>query len=225
MASLRTRAAAGLVNLAGVVWLALFASAGTLRFWQAWVYWALFVGTSLVATLFFLRSDPGLVESRMKAGPLAERRTSQKLIQAVAGLSFVGLLVVPGLERRLRGASFPPAAAWLGDLGVVGGFAIMCVAMRANSFASSTIEVQASQRVISSGLYGFVRHPLYTGGLLMFAATPLALASWWGFALVPPMCIAITARLLDEERLLARELPGYADYCAKVRSRLIPGVW
>jgi protein-S-isoprenylcysteine O-methyltransferase Ste14 len=225
MADLRRRAFVGLAQSEVIVWLAIFVPVGTLRFWEGWVYWILFTAFVLSATLYLLRHDPGLVERRMKVGPIAERRTNQKIIQALASLFFIALFVVPGLDRRFHVSAVPIAGVVAGDLGFLVGCAIAFLSLRENSFASSTIEVTSDQRVISSGVYGVVRHPLYAGALLLLAATPLALASWWGLALVLPMVGVIAARLVDEERYLARNLSGYDAYRAKVRARLIPYIW
>jgi protein-S-isoprenylcysteine O-methyltransferase Ste14 len=225
MADLRRRAFAGLAQLLVILSLLLFLPAGTIRFWEAWVYLALFTAFVLTVTLYLLRHDPGLVESRMKVGPVAERQTNQKIIQALATLFFVGLFVVPALDRRFHVSAVPVVLVLAGDALVVAGCAVAFLSLRENSFASSTIEVAANQRVISTGVYAVVRHPLYAGALLLLAATPLALASWWGLALVPPMIAVIAARLVDEERYLARNLAGYEAYRAAVRSRLIPWVW
>jgi protein-S-isoprenylcysteine O-methyltransferase Ste14 len=158
-------------------------------------------------------------------GPVAERRPRQKVVQAVASVAFVALHVVPGLDRRWGWTSVPTAVSLAADLVVLaclGG--IFCV-FSVNGHASSTVGVTAQQRVVTTGPYAVVRHPMYAAALVMLAATPLALGSLAGLPVVLLMVAAIAARTLDEERLLRSELAGYRAYCQAVRWRLAPGVW
>ena len=222
---LRLRAFLGLANLQVAIALLLFLSAGTVRFWQAWAYWGVFSAAVLLITLYLLRHDPGLVGRRMHAGPVAEREPSQRLIQGLAGLLFCAMFVVPGIERRFRPSALPPLAALGADVLVAAGFAIVHFVFRENGHASSVIEVEPGQRVVSTGPYALVRHPMYAGAMLMILATPLALGSIWALACALPLCGAVVARLLDEERYLAANLQGYEEYLRKVRCRLIPRVW
>ena len=205
--------------------LLLFLPAWTLRFWEAWLYWAVFSLAVILITLHFLEHDPGLIGRRLEAGPGAERRQSQKVIQSLASLLFCATFMVPGFERRFHPAALPVPLVLAADLLVAAGFAIVFRVFRENSYASSAIEVAAGQRVISSGPYAHVRHPMYAGAGLMLLATPPALGSRWALACVLPLCGVIVARLLDEERYLSASLPGYEEYRRKVRYRLIPHVW
>lgn len=219
------KAFAGIAWLLAVIAVALFGSAGTVRWWQGWAYWSVFLVAVVAITVHFLRHAPDLIRRRLAAGPVAEQRFAQRMIQSVASLCFVALFVVAGLDRRNGWSSAPTSVAVAGDAAVAAGFAIVFWVFRENRHASATIEVAADQRVISTGPYGYVRHPMYTGGLLLMAATPVALGSPVALPLVLPLAGVIVARLLDEERLLSAELPGYVAYCREVPYRLVPRVW
>jgi len=208
-----------------VMGLVLFISAGTIRYWQAWTYLLLFVGMSAVITLDLLRRDPALLERRLKGGPTAERRPVQRLIMLGASLGFIALLVVPALDRRFQWSVVPIGGILTGDALFALGFAFIWRVYRENTFTAATIEVTAGQRVISTGPYAIVRHPMYASALLYLVGTPLALGSYWGLLALPLMLPFLFWRLIDEERLLARDLPGYTDYQQRVRYRLVPFLW
>jgi protein-S-isoprenylcysteine O-methyltransferase Ste14 len=222
---LRKKALTGLARLQVVLALLLFLPAWSLRFWEAWVYWVLFGTCVSSITIYFLRRDPGLVESRLEVGPGAEHEKSQKVIQALASIFVCALVVVPGIEHRFHPLLIPTPLVFAADALFVAGLAVAFLAAAENSHASSIVEVKAGQRVISTGPYSFVRHPMYAGAVLMFLATPVALGSLWSLACALPLCLTVGARLLGEERYLSTSLPGYGEYCAKVRYRLIPCVW
>ena len=215
----------GLLRLQAILALLIFLPAGSLRYWQGWLFWIVFFACVLVVTLYFVQHDPHLIENRMKAGPGAEQETSQKIIQAFTGTLAAALVIISGLDHRYRWSSVATPIVLLGDALIVFGFAIVFQVFRENSFAASTIKVEAEQRVISTGLYGWVRHPMYVGGALMLLAAPLALGSLWGVLIGIALTAAIVVRLLDEERYLSINLPGYDAYRRKVRYRLIPMVW
>ena len=225
MATLKTRAWLSLAVLAAVMGSLIFGAAGSFRYWQAWIYLLLFFGLSAAITLDLLRRDPALLERRLKGGPTAERRPLQRLIMVGASLGFIALLVVPALDFRFGWSSVPLGGVVVGDVLFVLGFGFIGRVYRENTFTSATIEVAAGQRVISTGPYSVVRHPMYASALLYLLGTPLALGSYWGFVATLGMLPFLIWRLLDEERLLATELAGYTDYQRKVRFRLVPGVW
>ncbi len=225
MSSLLVRAFLGLAFLLVVLALALFFPAGTIGYWQAWVYLGVFGGCALLITIYLIRHDPHLLERRVQAGPVAETRKSQQVIQSLASLFFIAMFIVPGLDQRFHWSSVPAAVSLVADAVVALGFYIVFLTFRENSFTSATIEVAEAQRVISSGPYGVVRHPMYAGAFLLLLATPLALGSWVSLPLPFPLMAVIVARLLDEERYLAANLNGYAAYRERVRWRLAPGVW
>jgi len=224
--SLAKRALTGLIQFLLVLGLLLLLPAWSLHYWEAWLYWAVFSGCTLAITIQLLRRDPALVARRLHAGPGAEQEKTQKIIQALASVLVVVLFVVPGLDRRF-GWSPSIGAAWeIGaDVLVAVGFLVMFLAFRENTHAASIIAVEADQRVVSSGVYALVRHPLYTGGLLSFLATPIALGSV--IAVIPAVALSVVigVRLLAEERFLVEHLAGYRAYCQIVRFRLVPGVW
>jgi protein-S-isoprenylcysteine O-methyltransferase Ste14 len=203
----------------------LFLSAGTLRYWHGWIYLSLFLGMSVAITVDVMRRDPALLERRMKAGPTAEQRPVQRIIMAGASLGFIGLLVVPALDFRFKWSVVPLSLVVLGDLLFVLGFGFIARVYRENTFTSATIQVAEGQRVITTGPYAVVRHPMYASALLYLIGTPLALGSYWGFIALAFMLPFLIWRLIDEERLLARDLRGYAEYQQRVRYRLLPFVW
>lgn len=215
----------GLVRLQVIIAFLLFIPAGSVRYWQGWLFWIVFFACVLMVTMYFVKHDPHLIENRMKAGPRAEQETSQKIIQAFTGTLAALLVIVSALDHRFQWSSVPASICVLADALIVLGFAIVFQVFKDNSFAASTIKVEAEQRVISTGLYGWVRHPMYVGGALMLLATPLALGSLWGLPIAVAITAAIVVRLLDEERYLSANLPGYDAYCREVRYRLIPMVW
>ena len=203
----------------------LFVPAGTLDYWQAYVFMAVFVGGSAAITVYLAIKDPKLLERRMNVGPTAEKEPTQKIIMVFALLGFIALLVVPALDRRFMWSSVPPRVSVIGDLLVALGFLLVYFVIRENSYAASTIQVVEGQTVISTGPYAVVRHPMYAGVLPLLIGTPLALGSWWGLGALIFFMPALIWRLLDEERFLHKNLPGYTEYTRKVRYRLVPFVW
>ncbi|HEX7980553.1 MAG TPA: isoprenylcysteine carboxylmethyltransferase family protein [Gemmatimonadaceae bacterium] len=225
MAPLADRAWLSLVLLAVFMGAVLFGSAGTLNYWQGWAYLLLFVGLSGAVTQDLLRRDPALLERRLKGGPQAERRPAQQVIMIFASLAFLSVLVVPALDHRFRWSSVPLAGIVLGNILFIVGFLFVGRVYRENTYTSATIEIHEGQRVIDTGPYSVVRHPMYAGALLYMLGTPLALGSYIGLLGVVLMALVIVWRLSDEERMLGRELQGYEEYKTRVRYRLIPGVW
>jgi len=203
----------------------LLVPAGSLEFWQAWVYGLVFFITTTAIGIYFLRRDPRVIERRMRVGPTAEREPAQKIIMSLVLAGFALLLVVPGLDYRWHWSDVPVWLVLAADVFVVLGLLGTAIVVRQNSYAASTIKVEAGQPVVSTGLYAVVRHPMYSAALLVTAFTPLALGSTWALLIVILLIPLLAWRLLDEERFLARELPGYADYCRRVRYRLVPGIW
>jgi protein-S-isoprenylcysteine O-methyltransferase Ste14 len=213
---------AALILVMGVI---IFAAAGTMDYWQAWQFLACYFAASLVVSFWLARNDTALLERRMRGGPFAEGERSQKIIMAITSLGFVALLVVPGLDRRFGWSSMPGSVAILGDLLLLLGWLGILAVFRANSYAAATIQVTSGQTVISTGPYALVRHPMYAAALVMLLGIPVALGSWWGALVVVALVPALGWRLIDEERLLLRDLDGYAEYRRKVRWRLIPYIW
>jgi protein-S-isoprenylcysteine O-methyltransferase Ste14 len=225
MNTLTMRALRALLFVVVVMAALLFGVAGTPGYWQAWTFLAVYVALSVAITVYLAKEDPGLLQRRMSGGPLAERRTSQKIIMSVTSLGFIGLIVVPALDHRFGWSQMPPSVALAGDVLMALGWLAIFFVFKENSFTTATIELAPDQRVISTGPYALVRHPMYAGGLVLLLGIPIALGSWWGVLAFVTIMPALIWRLIDEERFLARNLPGYTEYQEKVRYRLIPRVW
>jgi len=215
----------GFAQLVLALGVCLFAPAWTFRYWQAWIYLAVFAGSAALITAYLWKNDPGLLERRVRAGPGAESEKSQIVIQVLASLAFLGLLILPSLDHRSSWSRVPLAAVIAGDALVALGFLLVFAVFKENTFTAATIGVVPDQTVVSTGPYAVVRHPMYAGALVMLLGTPPALGSWWGLLLVLALVGIIAWRLLDEERLLSQRLPGYAAYRQQVRYRLAPFLW
>lgn len=225
MGSLAARSLLSVPVLAMVCGALIFSAAGTLDYWQAWIYLTIFTVASLLITLDLIKRDPELLRRRMRGGPAAEKRSTQRVIMLFVVVIFLCLLVIPGYDRRYGWSSVPNYVVIAADLLVAVGFYFIFRVYRENTYTSATIEVAANQKVISSGPYGVVRHPLYTSALTYLLATPLALGSYWGLLPALALIPLLIWRLLDEEEMLRRELEGYSEYQKRVRYRLVPGVW
>jgi protein-S-isoprenylcysteine O-methyltransferase Ste14 len=223
--SLNSRAWSSLAVLSAVMGVLLFATAGTVRSWQGWLYLAVFVAASALTTLFLMRRDPALLERRMRGGPVAEQRPTQRLIMFGASACYMGLFVVSALDRRFGWTLVPARLVLVSDALVALGFYLIFRVYRENTFTSATIELAPDQKVISTGPYAIVRHPMYASALLYLGGTPLGLGSYWGLAAFAAMLPFLIWRLFDEEKLLAASLPGYREYQTHVIHRLIPGIW
>ncbi|MFN8499015.1 MAG: isoprenylcysteine carboxylmethyltransferase family protein [Anaerolineae bacterium] len=225
MVGLISRAILGLAFLLLVLALLLFVAAGTLSYWQAWVYLAVFAVCTIFVTAYLFKYDKQLLANRVQAGPTAETQRSQQIIQSLASVCFVALYIVAGLDQRFHWSSVAPSVSLIADVVVALGFAIVFLVFRENSYTSAVVEVAAGQTVITTGPYSLVRHPMYAGAGLLVLASPIALASWVALAPAVLLMLAIVARLLDEEKLLAQNLDGYPAYTQQVRYRLLPFVW
>src|ERR1043166_2901667 len=215
----------GLANLIIILALLLFLPAWSFHYWQAWIFLLVFSVSVLLITLYFLQKNPRLIESLIKAGPAAEQQKNQKIIQALASLFFILPFIVASLDHRFGWSHVPTYLVLLGHLLVALGLYIVFLVFRENSFTSATIEIQQEQKVISTGPYAVIRHPMYSGAFIMLLGVPLALGSWWALIFVFLLFAAIVWRLLEEEKFLAKNLTGYVSYRQKVRYRLIPYIW
>ena len=199
-----------------------FVPAGTLAYWEAWVY--LFVMLILMFSflIYFLKNDPELLERRMRT---REKETEQKLIVKFLFLSCLFTVLLPGFDKRFEWSHVPVELVIFADIIVLLGYCIVFLAMKENSYASRIIEVEKEQEIISTGPYAIVRHPMYLGQVLLLLLTPLALGSYW--AIIPALFIIpiLMARIRNEEQILERELKGYQEYMQKIKFRLIPGIW
>ena len=222
---LATRAWLAILFLLVVLGVLLFAAAGTVDYWQAWVYIGIFGVSSSFTTLDLLKRDPALLERRMRGGPTAEQRGVQKIIMAFTSVGFGALVLVPALDRRFAWSRVPTGVVIAADLLVALGFVFIFFVYRENTYTAATIQVTEGQKVVSTGPYALVRHPMYASALLYLGGTPLALGSYWGLIALAATMPFLIWRILDEERFLAASLPGYTEYQRRVRYRLIPLVW
>jgi|SRR4029453_10684998 protein-S-isoprenylcysteine O-methyltransferase Ste14 len=202
----------------------IFLPAWTLRYWQGWAFLTTFAAASTALTVYMAVYDRELLKRRLRAGPRAETESSQKIIVLLVMLGFAAFLVFPVLDHRFGWSPLPAYVSITGDVLIALGFLFIFFVLRENSYAASTIQVAEGQRVISTGPYAVVRHPMYSGALLLAIGMPLALDSWYGLVGILVILPILIWRLLDEEQFLTRNLPGYADYKSKVRWRLIPGL-
>jgi protein-S-isoprenylcysteine O-methyltransferase Ste14 len=206
--------------------LLLFVPAWTLNYWQAWVfllvYFPLFIW---IPHIYLMRKNPAALQRRMVAGPVAEKRMTQKVVIAIGLFLRAATLAVSSLDHRFGWSTVPTAICWLGIVLVAIGLGVMMLVVFENSYAAATIRVEGGQELISTGLYGLVRHPMYSGGVILIVGIPLALGSYWGLVFVIPGLILLALRILDEEKLLRAQLDGYREYTEKVRYRLVPSVW
>ena len=222
---LLARAIAGFIFLFSVIASVLLASAGTLHDGRSWVMLATFFGCAGLITVWLWFHDKALLERRVKAGPGSELDPMQNIVQGLAGLVFLVTLAVPGLDKRFGWSHLPLTVSFGGDSMIAIGFLIVFLTFRENTYTAGMIEIAEGQRVIDSGPYSIVRHPMYAGALILIAGIPLALGSWWG--LIPAVLIVpvLVWRLMREEAFLAANLAGYAGYRGRVRYRLAPAVW
>jgi len=203
----------------------LFLPAWTFNYWQAWAFLSVFGASVLAITLYLIRKDPKLLERRLYGGPTAEKETIQKIIQSVTSAGLIAILIVCALDHRRGWSTVPRCIPLTGDALVALGCLIIFFVFKENTFTSATIEMAADQTVISTGPYAVVRHPMYGGALIYLLGIPLALGSWWGLLVIVVMLPALLWRLLEEEKFLAKNLPGYSEYLNKVRYRLVPFIW
>lgn len=203
----------------------LFGPAGTFHYWQAWVFIAVFAVMSAAPTVYWALRKPEVLRRRIQSGPLAETRIVQKFAIVGVVVTVVGVCVVSALDHRFGWSHVPVAVVVVGNILVAVGLGMTTVVINQNEFAAATITVESQQPVISTGLYGVVRHPMYAFASLMIVGTPLALDSYWGLLTVIPAVAVFVFRILDEEKALRADLAGYDEYTRKVHYRLVPGIW
>jgi protein-S-isoprenylcysteine O-methyltransferase Ste14 len=214
-------------NLVGLVIFSacLFFFAGTFAFWQAWIFLPGYFISALLITRYLLKHDPGLLQRRLKGGLRAEKRISQKIIITLLQLAFLLLLAIAGLDHRRHGSHVPTSLVILANFGVLLGMYLQHLAFRANTFAAIVVAIVPEQKVISTGTYAVIRHPMYAGILVASFFMPVALGSWYACPCFLMIVGVVLLRLLAEEKFLHQSLPGYAEYCKKVPYRLFPRLW
>jgi protein-S-isoprenylcysteine O-methyltransferase Ste14 len=203
----------------------LFLPAWTFNYWQAWVFIIVFGLASNAIGIFLSLRDQALLERRKNVGPKAEQNTVQKIIMSVAVIALISLFIFSALDHRFGWSSMPAFVPVVGEVLVVLGFVIFYFVFKENRFGASNIQTEAGQKVISTGPYAFLRHPMYAGVLVLLIGVPLALGSYWCLLVLAIAIPGLILRILDEEKLLKKELPGYTDYMYKVRYRLVPYIW
>lgn len=203
----------------------IFVPAGTFRYWQGWAYVAVFVLCSGTYTVSLAKHDPGLLKRRTEAGIRHEKEFTQKVVMAFLFAACIVLVVVPPLDVRFGWSLMTWQVSIIGDALVALSFYIFYLVSKVNTYAAANVRVEEGQKVVSDGMYGYVRHPMYFGALFLFIGTPLALGSLWTLAFVPVFLPLLIARILNEEQVLERGLPDYGEYRHRVRHRLIPWVW
>lgn len=219
------RAAASSVFGLAALGLLLFLPAGTLNYWQAWVFVATTLAATITPSIYIARTNPAAMERRMHGGPRAETRPVQKVVISGAFLALLGMVAFSAYDYRMGWSHLPVWLCVLGDVLVAAGLGLAMLVVIQNGYAAATITVETGQRVVSSGVYKFVRHPMYVGNVIMMIGIPLALGSYWGLLFVIPGVLVLVVRIRDEESMLAQELAGYAEYVREVRYRLLPYVW
>lgn len=208
------------IILSIAVWTILFISAGSFKYWEAWVFW---IGFSLITfsiTIYFTKNDPELLSRRMKH----EEKETTKKAPAILKLYYIGF-ILPGLDFRFHWSNVQIWIAIISNLVAFAGYIFIVFVFKENSYASTVIQVESEQQVITTGPYSIVRHPMYLGMVVMSLFMPFALGSYWGT--IPMLLIIpiIIFRIKTEEEVLLRSLKGYKDYCLKTRYRLIPLIW
>ena len=215
----------GLVKLLSgiaLIGLLLFLPAGTWQYWQAWLLITLLFVPMTCMGIWLLISMPDLLAKRLNN---KEKEQTQKHVVALSGLMFIGGFVVCGLDHRFAWSNVPIWLTIIASVVFLVGYALYAEVLRENAYLSRTIEVQENQQLIDTGLYGIVRHPMYTATGLMFLSMPVVLGSAWALIIFAIYPILIIRRIYNEEQVLAAGLSGYTDYQQRVRWRLIPGIW
>lgn len=202
--------------------LILFIPAGTLKYWNAWLFIGAIFGPVILVVIYLIRNDPGLLEKRMKT---KEKEKAQKLIIKLSIIPFIISFLIPGLDYRYHWSAVPLWLVIAATIIMLIGYGMFFMVIRQNSYASRVIEIQEKQRVIDSGLYSVVRHPMYLSNLLMYLCMPLVLGSFYSLITMLFFLFVFYFRIRNEEEVLSEGLGGYSDYMKKVKYRLIPFIW
>jgi len=199
-----------------------FLPAWTFNYWQAWVYMLILLIPTSILLKYLYKHDPALLERRMR---MKERQKTQKLVIALSFLFFLPAFIIPGFDVRFGWSNVPLILVVIADVLVLFGYSMFALVLKTNSYASRIIEVEKGQKVITTGPYAIVRHPMYLASLILYAFSPLALGSYWAMLPVVLLIILLVARIKGEEKELLENLEGYRDYVVKTKYRLLPGIW
>jgi protein-S-isoprenylcysteine O-methyltransferase Ste14 len=202
-----------------------FIPAGTLNYWQGWLYVATWMIVGSAYTAYVATHDPALLRRRTEAGVRYEKEPAQKVIISFLYVAFTLLMTLPPLDFRFGWSRVPWYASVVGDILIAVSFYVFYLVSKVNTYAAANVRVEEGQTVISTGAYGIVRHPMYSGALFLCVGTPVALGSWWSLLLVPLFVPILYFRIANEEKILRRDLRGYEEYTHKVRYRLVPGIF
>jgi|SRR5579883_293830 protein-S-isoprenylcysteine O-methyltransferase Ste14 len=202
-----------------------FIPAGTIQYWRGWAYLVVWTAASGAYTAYLIKHDPALLRRRMQAGISHEREPAQKIIIFCLFAAFIALQALPSLDFRFGWSNMPWPVSVFGNALIAGSFYVFYLVSKVNTYAAANVRVEEGQKVISTGVYGSVRHPMYFGALFLLLGIPLALGSWWSLLIVPLFLPILYFRIANEEQVLARDLPGYSEYMNRVRYRLVPHVW
>jgi protein-S-isoprenylcysteine O-methyltransferase Ste14 len=225
--TVRTAVQAAITSIVGLLafGLLVFLPAGTFDYWRGWTFIAVFAAATLIPSAYLATTNPDALRRRMQAGPGAEQRPLQKLIIAIAFVTIMAMIVVSVLDFRFSWSTVPAAVSVVGAALVAIGLLIAMLVTIQNGYAAANVTVESGQRLSSTGWYGFVRHPMYFGNVILMIGVPLALGSYWGLLLVVAGLAVLALRINDEEALLSQQLAGYREYMQKVHYRLVPYVW
>jgi protein-S-isoprenylcysteine O-methyltransferase Ste14 len=199
-----------------------FLTAGTLNYWQAWIYMAILLAPMCLVVAYFLKKDPELLERRLR---LKEKEPEQKAIIKFSYPLFLVAFLMPGFDRRYSWSTVPVWMVIAADIIVLAAYDLFVRVMRENRYLSRIVEVEQKQKLVDTGPYAMVRHPMYAAIIPLYLFSPLALGSFWSLIPTAFIPMIIIARIFNEEKVLSRELEGYRKYARRVRYRLIPGVW
>lgn len=224
---MKTSVQAALTSVVGLIafGLLVFMPAGTFDYWRGWAFIAVFAAATSIPSFYLALTNPEALRRRMQAGPGAETRPVQKLIMAVAFVCMGAVIVVSALDFRFGWSTVPAVVSISGLVLIAAGLTIAMLVTIQNGYAAANITVESGQPLSSTGWYGFVRHPMYFGTVILTIGIPLSLGSYWGLLIVLVGFATLVFRINDEEALLTEELAGYREYAQKVRYRLVPFVW
>jgi protein-S-isoprenylcysteine O-methyltransferase Ste14 len=225
METLKFKTLSRIIIFTIILGLLIFVPSWTIFYWQGWIFYFVVSICLFIMTLYFLKHDPALMESRVNIGPKAEKKIFQKILLSFFIVLLMGLVLLSALDHRFHLSKIPDAFIIISNFIILIGFYILYRVFKENSFASATIDLAKEQKVIATGPYSIVRHPMYSGAFLLFMFTPIALDSFFGIILSVLIAVIGVFRIIDEEKFLNINLSGYPDYCKKIKYRLIPFIW